>query len=160
MPLETYFIIGHPNHTASDLRLFGYRRALDRAGIAFEPKYVRQGHFDFASGEAAADSLLDLPKPPTAIFASNDDMAAGVLSVAHDRRIDVPRHLSVAGFDDTTVARMVWPKLTTVHQPMWELAEAATALLVEAGPTKHVRLPHQLIERESTARPAPLKDLA
>jgi LacI family transcriptional regulator len=154
------FIKGHSNHAGSADRLAGYERALARAGIAADPGYIRDGEFDFDSGVAAAVALLDLPQPPTAIFASNDDMAAGVLSVAHDRRIDVPRHLSVAGFDDTTVARMVWPKLTTVHQPMWELAEAATALLVEAGPTKHVRLPHQLIERESTARPAPLKDLA
>ena len=125
-----------------------------------DPDYVREGEFNFDSGVAAAIALLDLPVAPTAIFASNDDMAAGVLSVAHDRRIDVPGALSVAGFDDTTVARMVWPKLTTIHQPMWELAEAATALLVEDGPTQHVRLPHRLVERESTARPAPIKDLA
>lgn len=154
------FIKGHTNHAGSGDRLAGYTRALGRAGIAVDPNYVRDGEFDFDSGVAAAIALLDLTVPPTAIFASNDDMAAGVLSVAHDRRIDVPRFLSVAGFDDTTVARMVWPKLTTIHQPMWELAEAATALLVEGGPTQHVRLPHQLIERESTARSAPIKDLA
>ena len=154
------FIKGHSNHAGSGDRLGGYVRALDRAGIAADPALIRDGEFDFDSGVAAAVALLDLADPPSAIFASNDDMAAGVLSVAHDRRIDVPRDLSVAGFDDTTVARMVWPKLTTIHQPMWELAEAATALLVEDGPTKHVRLPHQLIERELTARPAPIKDLA
>lgn len=154
------FVKGHPNHAGSGDRLAGYTRALDRAGVARNPTYVCDGEFDFDSGVAAATALLSLPQPPSAIFASNDDMAAGVLSVAHDRRLEVPRELSVAGFDDTTVARMVWPKLTTIHQPMWELAEAATALLVEGGTTKHVRLPHRLIERGSTARPSPLKDLA
>ncbi len=154
------FVKGHPNHAGSEDRLAGYRRALARAGIAPNADYVRDGEFDFESGVVAATALLDLSVPPSAIFASNDDMAAGVLSVAHDRRIEVPRELSVAGFDDTTVAQMVWPKLTTIHQPMWELADAATALLVEGGATQHVRLPHHLVERASTARPAPIKDLA
>lgn len=148
------FIIGHVNHTASDLRLFGYRRALDRAGVTFEPRYVRQGAFDFASGEAAADALLDLPNPPTAIFASNDDMAAGVLSVAHRRGLTLPRDLSVAGFDDTALASQLWPPLTTVRQPTRELAYAATSLLLggEEG-VVHRRLQHELVIRGSTSPP-------
>lgn len=148
------FVIGHPNHTASDLRLYGYRRALDRAGLAFEPKYVRQGAFDFASGEAAADVMLDLPHAPTAIFASNDDMAAGVLTVAHRRGLAVPGDLSVAGFDDTALASQLWPPLTTVRQPTRDLAYAAASLLFEAeGEVVHRRLPHELVLRGSTAAP-------
>lgn len=148
------FIFGHPNHTASDLRHFGYRRALDRAGIAYEPKYVRPGLFDFASGEAAADALLDLPQPPTAIFASNDDMAAGVLTVAHRRRIAIPQDLSVAGFDDTALAGQLWPPLTTVRQPTRQLAYAAASLLFDGGGAPvHRRLPHELVLRSSTAAP-------
>ncbi|WP_421937893.1 LacI family DNA-binding transcriptional regulator [Phenylobacterium sp.] len=148
------FIIGHTNHTASDLRLFGYRRAMDRAGLAFEPKYVRPGQFDFASGEAAADILLDLPQPPTAIFASNDDMAAGVLTVAHRRSLSVPGDLSVAGFDDTALASQLWPPLTTVRQPTRELAYAAASLLFGAeDEVVHRRLPHELVIRGSTAAP-------
>ena len=147
-------MIGHTNHTASDLRLFGYRRALDRAGLSFEPKYVRPGAFDFASGEAAADILLDLTVPPTAIFASNDDMAAGVLTVAHRRGISVPAELSVAGFDDTALASPLWPPLTTVRQPTRELAYAAAGLLFDArGDIVHRRLPHELVLRASTAAP-------
>jgi LacI family transcriptional regulator len=147
------FIIGHPNHMASDQRLFGYRRALDRAGIAFEPGLVRPGLFDFASGAAAAESLLDLPDPPSAIFASNDDMAAGVLAVAHRRDINVPDSLSVAGFDDTELASAVWPPLTTIRQPTRALAYAATGLLFsEEEGVIHRRLQHELIERGSTAR--------
>lgn len=148
------FVIGHSNHTASDLRLFGYRRALDRAGLAYEPKYVRPGAFDFASGEAAADVMLDLPQPPTAIFASNDDMAAGVLTVAHRRGLAVPGDLSVAGFDDTALASQLWPPLTTVRQPTRDLAFAAAGLLFDAqGDVVHRRLPHELVLRGSTAAP-------
>ncbi len=151
------FIKGHVDHMASDERLFGYRRALDRAGLVFEPQLMCQGQFDFDSGVAAANELPDLENPPTAIFASNDDMAAGVLSVAHDRGIDVPRELSVAGFDNTTLARMVWPQLTTIQQPTRELAYAATDILLAGIGVQHRRLPHDLVERASVAR-VPLKD--
>ncbi|MFZ9394617.1 MAG: LacI family DNA-binding transcriptional regulator [Erythrobacter sp.] len=147
------FIKGHKSHMASEERLFGYRRALDRAGIPFEPGLVCDGEFDFDSGVRAARQLLDLPQPPTAIFASNDDMAAGVLAVAHDRGINLPADLSVAGFDDTTLSRTVWPPLTTIHQPMAELARTATEILIAGGDITHRRLPHQLIERASVAPP-------
>jgi LacI family transcriptional regulator len=145
------FVRGHPNHMASEERLFGYRRALDRAGIAYEPALVAPGEFDFDSGVAAARRFLKRARRTTAIFASNDDMAAGVLSVAHDMGLDVPRDLSVAGFDDTTLARMVWPQLTTIRQPTRELALAATQLLLEGVQLTHRRLPHDLIERASVA---------
>ncbi len=148
------FVVGHANHTASDQRLFGYRRALDKAGLAFEPKYVRPGAFDFSSGEAAGDVLLDLSQPPTAIFASNDDMAAGVLTVAHRRGMSVPRDLSVVGFDDTALASQLWPPLTTVRQPTRDLAYAAAGLLFDAADeVVHRRLPHELVLRASTAGP-------
>lgn len=148
------FVAGHPNHMASDQRLFGYRRALDRVGIAFEPELVRPGLFDFASGAEAAESLLALPTPPSAIFASNDDMAAGVLAVAHRLGIALPDELSVAGFDDTELASAVWPPLTTVRQPTRALAYTATALLFERPEgIEHRRLQHDLVLRQSTTRP-------
>ena len=147
------FVRGHPNHMASDQRLFGYRRALDRAGIAYEPDLVRPGQFDFASGAAAAETLLDLADAPTAIFASNDDMAAGVLAVAHRRDIAVPAALSVAGFDDTELASAVWPPLTTIRQPTRDLAYSAAALLFsDEDGVIHRRLQHELIVRGSTGR--------
>ena len=146
-------IKGHPSHMASEERLYGYRKALDRAGIPFEPALVIDGEFDFDSGVRAAAALLDLPAPPTAIFASNDDMAAGVLAEAHSRGIDVPAQLSVAGFDDTTLARTLWPPLTTIHQPMAELARTAAEILFSGGEISHRRLPHQLVERASVAPP-------
>jgi LacI family transcriptional regulator len=147
------FIKGHPNHMASDDRMFGYRRALDRAGISFDPALVADGEFDFESGVRGGRYFLDMAEPPTAIFASNDDMAAGVLAVAHDRNMALPDELSVAGFDDTTLARTVWPPLTTIHQPMAELARTATEILIAGGDIAHRRLPHQLIERASVAPP-------
>lgn len=147
------FIIGHPNHMASEQRLFGYRRALDRAGIAFEPGLVRPGEFDFASGAAAAEILLTLSVRPTAVFASNDDMAAGVLAVAHRIGLAIPGDLSVAGFDDTALAQLVWPPLTTIRQPTRELAYAAASLLFERlEGVEHRRLQHDLVLRASTAR--------
>ena len=147
------FIKGHPNHMSSADRMFGYRRALDRAGIAYEPQLLADGEFDFDSGTRAGRYFLDMAEPPTAIFAANDDMAAGVLAVAHDRGIDLPGQLSVGGFDDTTLARTVWPPLTTIHQPMQELARTATDLLIAGGDLTHRRLPHVLIERASVAPP-------
>lgn len=148
------FIKGHPNHMSSDDRLFGYRRALDRAGIGYEPSLVCNGAFDFESGARAAAYFFCMANRPTAIFAANDDMAAGVLAVAHDQGIDLPGELSVAGFDDTTLARTVWPPLTTIHQPMAELARTAAEILIAGGDINHRRLPHTLIERASVAPPA------
>jgi LacI family transcriptional regulator len=145
------FIKGHPNHMASEDRLAGYRRALDRAGIRPAAELVAEGAFDFDSGCVAADRFLSLRTRPTAIFASNDDMAAGVLAVAHDRGIDLPSALSVVGFDDTTLARTVWPPLTTVHQPVADLARTATSLLL-SGDFAHRRLDHRLVERASAVR--------
>jgi LacI family transcriptional regulator len=149
------FIQGHPNHLASDDRLAGYRRALDRVGIAFDRALVAPGEFDFDSGVAAAQRFLTMEPRPTAIFASNDDMAAGVLAVAHDLDVDVPAALSVCGFDDTTLARTVWPPLTTIHQPMFDLAWTAADLLLSGVELAHRRLPHSLIERASVG-PVPL----
>ncbi len=148
------FITGHPSHYASGQRLRGYKAALQEHRIVFEPEYVKQGHFVFESGLGAGRELLRLPKPPTAIFASNDDMAAGVLMAAHELGVSVPQGLSVAGYDDTYIARIAWPRLTTVHQPTYDLAWSATDLLLQGlkdgnGP-RSARLPYQLIVREST----------
>jgi LacI family transcriptional regulator len=118
-----------------------------------DPDLIAEGHFDFESGVAATEQFLSLKYPPTAVFASNDDMASGVLAVAHRRGIQVPEQLSVAGFDDTTLARVVWPPLTTVRQPVRDLASTAADLLFGEGGIEHRRLPHELISRESVAPP-------
>jgi LacI family transcriptional regulator len=115
---------------------------------------ICQGYFVFESGLEAARQLLKLPKPPTAIFASNDDMAAGVLMAAHEMGISVPAKLSVAGFDDTYIARTVWPRLTTIHQPTYDLSYSVTDLLLQMLQTGEepppIRLKYRLVVRTST----------
>lgn len=124
------FIKGHPDHDASAKRLSGYRRALKEHGIRFDSKLVRQGYFDFVSGRACAASLLDGDRTPSVIIASNDDMAAGVMVEAHERGVAIPEELAVVGFDDSPLASQMWPPLTTVRQPVAEMAESATRLLI------------------------------
>ncbi|HWK49880.1 MAG TPA: substrate-binding domain-containing protein, partial [Steroidobacter sp.] len=149
------FIIGHPDHFASGQRLLGYQAALEAHGIEYQDRYVRQGYFVFESGMDAAKELLTQPDAPTAIFASNDDMAAGVLMAAYELGINVPERLSVAGFDDTYIAKTVWPRLTTVHQPTYDLAYTATNLLLQMLQTgsapQSMRLGYRLVCRASTA---------
>jgi LacI family transcriptional regulator len=124
------FITGHPAHRASQERLAGFHAAMKVAGIEVDPDYVVSGEFTYRSGMAAAEKLLNLPSPPTAIFASNDDMAAATITVAHRRHIDVPKDLTVCGFDDTDFAKSIWPELTTIHQPIADMARAAVEMLV------------------------------
>jgi LacI family transcriptional regulator len=151
------FVVGHPDHMASEQRARGFHTAMQAHGLAVDPQLLKQGYFVFESGLEAARELLTIPQPPTAIFASNDDMAAGVLMAAHEMGIDVPQDLSVAGFDDTYIARTVWPRLTTVHQPIYDLAYTATNLLLEMLESGEIpqpaRLQHRLVCRESTAAP-------
>lgn len=146
------FITGHKSYATSAQRMSGYLRASQEAGIDLDLELVKQGGYDFASGSAAAEELLGLPKPPTAIFASSDDMAAGVLAVAHRREIDVPAALSVAGFGDDAIAEFVWPPLTTIRQPTRRMGyEAADLLLSEEElPVERREVPFELVVRGST----------
>ncbi len=99
------FIIGNPDQTASAQRLAGYKAALAEVDIPIDNSLIRQGLFTYRSGLKAAEQLLSLPKPPTAIFASNDDMGAATVAVAHRHHLDVPKGLTVCGFDDTEFSR-------------------------------------------------------
>jgi len=153
------FIKGPPNQTASARRYDGFRAALVEAGIALDDSLVQQGHFTYLSGLAAAEKLLARRKRPTAIFASNDDMAAAVVSVAHRNGLEVPRDLSVVGCDDTSAATTVWPELTTIRQPIASMSNTAMDILLRSIHTEqhevvdHV-VDHQLVMRDSVAPPA------
>ncbi len=156
------FIIGNPNQTASAKRLEGYRAALAEHGVAADDTLIAQGLFTYRSGLDAAEHLMDAPNPPTAIFASNDDMAAATVAVAHRRGLDVPGDLTVCGFDDSALATTIWPELTTIHQPIATMSRAAVELLVgivrsaRNGKTeraRHVLLDYTLIRRQSDAAP-------
>jgi LacI family transcriptional regulator len=126
------FIIGNPDHAAVTDRYQGYRDGLRRCGLALDKKLIAQGYNSYDSGVACARKLLQVPaaKRPTAIFASNDEMAAGVLAVAHGLGLAIPEELSVVGFDDVPLASQVWPALTTIRQPIPAMAAQAAELLL------------------------------
>ncbi|WP_026046423.1 LacI family DNA-binding transcriptional regulator [Sphingomonas sp. PAMC 26621] len=152
------FVVGDPNHSESIRRLDGYRMALREAGLVVNERYVAQGQFTYRSGLDAAEELLSLADPPSAIFASNDDMAAAIVSVAHRKLLAVPADLTVCGFDDTTLATAIWPELTTIRQPIAEMARAGVELLSaeirsrragNAFSAQHAVLGHALVRRQS-----------
>jgi LacI family transcriptional regulator len=144
---EIGFIKGHPNHVASHDRFRGFCDALAEAGIDPDAAAVEQGYFSYRSGLTAGERLLSRSETPTAIFASNDDMAAATVSVAHRQGLDVPKDLSVVGFDDTALATSVWPELTTVKQPIAAMAEAALELLIADLRRRRSGAPHKFAER-------------
>jgi len=156
------YIKGNPDQTASARRFEGYQAALREAGIPFQRSFAQQGYFTYRSGLDAAEKLLARKNPPSAIFASNDEMAAAVVSVAHRRGLDVPRDLSVVGFDDSSAATTVWPELTTVRQPIAAMADSAIDALLgdirrkpgEARKIVDHLVAHVLVERASVAPPA------
>ena len=151
-------IKGHAAHGASVWRLTGYRDGLKRAGIRYDPALVPAGEFSYDSGFDATNRLLDLPQPPTAIFAANDDMAAGAICAICERGLSVPRDVSVCGFDDTPIARQIYPALTTVRQPTREMGRLAAIELLKAIRDRKdggmVTVPYALQLRRSTG-PAP-----
>jgi LacI family transcriptional regulator len=146
-------VAGPENHIAAGVRLVAFREALDgRAELL-----VRAGDFTFTGGLAAGEALLKAAERPTAIFAANDFMAAGVIAAATRQGLRVPEDVSVAGFDDAAVAHFTWPPLTTIRQPIRAMAKAAIEYLVAQSsgattPPQQVELPFQLIERSSTAQ--------
>ncbi len=148
-------IKGDPTHAATEARLMGYGQAFHAAGLPLRFDHIEQGLFTRDSGHAAAVRLLDLPDPPSAILAQNDEMAVGALIAARERGLRVPEDLSIAGFDDADVARIAWPAITTVRQPVFEMAVTAADMLIAqldgAAPRMRVDHPHELIVRGSTA---------
>jgi len=147
---------GKEDQNATQERFRGYRDALAAAGLPFRPELVLPGTFEFASGLEAGDELLKRTDRPSAVFAANDDMAAGIITAAHRLGVSVPEDLSVVGFDDSEVAEKTWPALTTVRQPLLEYGAVAVARLIEAmgeGCTaeKTECLNYELIERDSVA---------
>lgn len=171
--LTSYLVsLGHENiaiirgpeeFAASALRFEGFAAALRDNGLPLPDCNIKTGNFSVQSGNECARELLRLAHRPTAIFASNDEMAAGVLAAAQESRVSVPEQLSVAGFDDAPIARSVWPKLTTVRQPLRTMGEQSVELLArciensESGNgaefRPHVLLDYEVKVRQSTARP-------
>lgn len=157
---EIAFIKGDPQHTPAQLRWQAFSDAMDQAGLSVPARRVAQGYFTYRSGLDAARKLLGKGTRPSAIFASNDDMAAATLAVAHGLQLQVPRDLTICGFDDTPVATTVWPELTTVRQPIGAMARRAVLLVIaeirqrRAGKeplAQHELLEFTLVGRESSS---------
>lgn len=152
------FVTGAMDLGCSVERLAGYNEALARHGIPSDPDLIRDGDFFQPSGFAAGAALLALPEPPTAIFASNDEMAFGVMAAARGCGRRIPQDLSVVGFDDIPQAALSYPPLTTVRQPLENMGRVATRMLIEliADPQlqiERVALPTELVVRASCQAP-------
>jgi LacI family transcriptional regulator len=139
-------------------RFVGYCAALAAAGVLADAELIHRGNLDVPSGRAAANALLAIAEPPTAIFAFNDNMAVGAIQAARDQSLEVPRDLSVVGFDALDASRIVTPALTTMRQPLEEMGRLAVRLLlgiVEGSRSEAMRieLTTALVPGDSTAPP-------
>ncbi|MFD0741971.1 LacI family DNA-binding transcriptional regulator [Phytohabitans flavus] len=149
-------ISGPEDVLCSRARVAGFRSAHDEAGVAVDPDLVRYGNFAAHSGNDHGLELLQRPDRPTAIFAGSDIQAMGVMRAARHLGLDVPRDLSVVGYDNLPVATWVGPALTTVNQPLRDMAGTATRMLLDLArgeelATSRIDLVTELIVRESTA---------
>jgi DNA-binding LacI/PurR family transcriptional regulator len=153
------FVAGPKTHVSAKLRLDGYKDALTAHDIPFDPQLVAPGEFTLETGRDGAAALLSKDDRPTAIFASNDETAAGVMVAVKEAGLSVPEDVSVCGFDDTYAAKFVWPPLTTVHQPIFDMAHATAGLLLNSlKGRENTDIPrtftHSLAIRESTVAPS------
>jgi LacI family transcriptional regulator len=156
------FMLGSPEHGATEQRYLGFVDEMRAHQIPVDSRLVQTGNFAFDDGLICAERMLRTPNPPTAIFASNDDMAAAVVSMARKFGLELPGQLSVTGFDDAPIATMIWPELTTVRQPVAAMARIAADLIIQMEPRRNgwpVRMPRHLVDyelviRNSTTRPA------
>ncbi|WP_392668232.1 LacI family DNA-binding transcriptional regulator [Streptomyces sp. LN785] len=151
-------ISGPSRMMCSRARVDGYRAAMETAGLPIDADLVREGEFSHEDGYTAGLELLQLPEPPTAIFAGNDLQALGVYEAARELGLRIPEDLSVVGFDDLPLTRWIGPPLTTVRQPLIEMAETAARLVLDLSrgqepATTRVDLATNLVVRSSTAGP-------
>ncbi len=152
-------ITGPSTTTPSADRVTGYRAALEEAGIPVDETLIARGDFQFAGGYTGAQALLALPVPPTAIFACNDLMAMGAIAAAAERGLRVPADLSIVGFDNSTLAAYTTPALTTIAQPITEIGQLATEMVIRRSQQpdmarQHRILDTKLIVRQSTCPPS------
>lgn len=154
------FVRGPVGFRSAAEREKGFHEALAEAGLTLPAPYFAPGNYRFAAGVEAGEKLLSLAEAPTAIFCSNDEMAAGVMSVAYGKGVAVPAELSIIGFDDSPTATHIWPALSTVRWPIREMGVRAARTLVpdfldigSKGAEDENILPSTFIERQSVAAP-------
>lgn len=149
-------IEGPEGFTSPRERRAGFEEALAAAGLSLDPTLVRPGRYTFESGVDAGQSLVDLPDPPTAIFACNDEMAIGAIIAARRSGMLIPQDLSVVGFDDTPLSSHIWPTLTTVRWPIVDMARMAARKLIHPEDEEAAQrwlLRSELVERDSVLPP-------
>lgn len=153
------FIKGLAQHLSAEGRYDGFLAALGEAGITPDAVQAERGNFTFRSGLDCAQRLLGGGRPITALVCANDDMAAGALFAAHKAGLRIPQDIAITGFDDTPVSEIVWPPLTTIHQPLRRMGERAVERLAElagSGPSEAAAVPlheivaHHLVVRDSS----------
>ncbi|OKO95052.1 Catabolite control protein A [Geobacillus proteiniphilus] len=149
------YVTGPTDDPINQRKLAGYRRALEEHGAPYEEELVIEGDNSYDSGLEAYEKMTELAERPTAVFAGTDEMALGIIHSAQDHGVRVPDELEVVGFDNTRLATMVRPRLTTVVQPMYDIGAVAMRLLTkymnkEQVDNHIVVLPHRLEVREST----------
>jgi LacI family transcriptional regulator len=157
---------GPSKYEATHLRLQGYQRALQEAGLAFDPALVRVGTWHETSGYALTHELMSLPHPPDGLFCASDGIAIGALDALHELQLDIPGDVAVVGFDDRPSAQYQRPPLTTVALPLVEMGTLAGELLVstvlegrdDASATIH-RVPCYLVQRASCGAAQPGQEL-
>lgn len=153
------FIRGSENQRSSHVRFQGFSVAMEAAGLTVDPDLVRPGAFDFQSGYEAGQYFLDQQDPPTAVFSSNDDMAAGLVAAYTEQGKKIPDDLSVVGFDDSSIATCMRPFLTTIRQPLSDLGATAVRELVSTlsgsggSEARRIVLDHEFILRDTSAPP-------
>ncbi|RIV85812.1 LacI family DNA-binding transcriptional regulator [Aurantiacibacter zhengii] len=149
-------IEGPEGFTSPQERRAGFEEAMTAAGLSLDPALVRPGSYTFESGVTAAQDLIALDHPPTAIFACNDEMAIGAMITCRRSGMLIPEDISIVGFDDTPLSSHVWPSLTTVRWPIVEMARTAAQKLIEpddAAAQMPWMLPSNLVERGSVVPP-------
>lgn len=149
------YVTGPADDPINQKKLAGYRRALEERGVAYDERFVIEGDYSYDSGIEAYEKIMELEERPTAVFAGTDEMALGIIHGAQDQGVQVPEQLEVIGFDNTRLATMVRPRLTTVVQPMYDIGAVAMRLLTKYMNKENVEnhivvLPHRIEYREST----------
>ncbi|HUQ09333.1 MAG TPA: LacI family DNA-binding transcriptional regulator [Steroidobacteraceae bacterium] len=153
------YISGPLDFVDAKQRLAGHKRALEEAGVKFDDRLLYEGDYHETGGQDALNALFAKNLPFTAVVCANDDMAAGAMAAAHERGLDLPRELSIVGFDDSPLSRFVYPKLTTIHYPIADMAEMAARWVLK-NVYEHQQAEVQqsfepmLVSRDSAARPA------
>ncbi|WP_374720304.1 catabolite control protein A [Parageobacillus toebii] len=149
------YVTGPTDDPINQKKLAGYRRALEMHGIAYDEELVIEGDNSYDSGIEAYEKIAELAEKPTAVFAGTDEMALGIIHSAQDHGVRIPDQLEVVGFDNTRLATMVRPRLTTVVQPMYDIGAVAMRLLTKYMNKENVEnhivvLPHRIEYRDST----------